>query len=341
MEKACEICGEGFQPYRPLNKYCPKCKAEARRRLARTPLTTRACEICGIDLQASKSNQRYCKGCRDEARRRRQRVAKLQQPFEEPHEFKEVAQRSAPDGYKVMIVGDLHRPFQDKRTLAAVENFWNEFKPDLEIFNGDLSDWYGLSSWDQNPSRRFKLQDELDDSAAWLEERAKANPSAERILIDGNHEDRLRRFLWRHGPELSSLRALKLESLLRLDKLDIKSLTYNSVYNLLGFRIEHGFKTTVSKAYPTNVSRFMAIATGSSGLCNHTHHASVYRWTDATGSHSYIENGCLCSMNLEYAPFPNWQWSFTYGVVHNNKIHLMPTVIYKDGFRAEGEYYPR
>ncbi|KKL23405.1 hypothetical protein LCGC14_2425750, partial [marine sediment metagenome] len=114
-----------------------------------------------------------------------------------------------------------------------------------------------------------------------------------------------------------------------------------SVVDFLGYRIEHGYKTSASKAYPVNVSRYMAIATGSSGLCGHTHHFSTYAWTDASGSHSYIENGCLCRFDLEYAPFPNWQQAFCYGVVKNNKVHLVPIQIYPDGFRAEGEFYPR
>lgn len=299
------------------------------------------CDICGHEYEARHSKQRYCNECRDEAKRRRQRVQKLAHPFEEPQEFKELHKRTAPDGYKVIIVGDLHRPFHDKKTVTAVENFWNEWKPDLEIYNGDIIDHYSISPWDKNPSRVFHLQDELDDSSAWLESRVNINPDAERILELGNHEDWLRKFLWKNAKELAGLRALKLEELLHLEEFNIKTLGYNSVFDLLGFRIEHGYKTTTSKAFPVNTSRWMAIATGSSGLCGHTHHASVYRWTDAQGSHSYIENGCLCSMNLPYAPFPNWQWHFTYGVVMEGRIHLAPTPIYSDGFRAEGEFYRR
>ena len=44
---------------------------------------------------------------------------------------------------------------------------------------------------------------------------------------------------------------------------------------------------------------------------------------------------------MEYNPFPNWQQAFTYGIVHNNKVHLMPVQIYPDGFRAEGQFYTR
>ena len=143
------------------------------------------------------------------------------------------------------------------------------------------------------------------------------------------------------GKELSGLRSLELESLLDFDKLGMEHMDYGSVVDFLGYRIEHGYKASASKAYPINVSRYMAVATGSSGLCGHSHHLSMYSWTDARGSHSYIENGCLCRFDMEYAAFPNWQQAFTYGVVYNNRVHLVPVQIYDDGFRAEGEFYRR
>jgi hypothetical protein len=261
--------------------------------------------------------------------------------FVEPRLFEELAIDQAPDGYKIIVVNDVQIPFEDRKTVAAVERFWDDFKPDLEIYNGDIFDFYSISMYDKNPTRRFKLQDELDAARSWLYRRAEANPNARRIEDDGNHEDRLRRWLWKFGEELSGLRALELNALLGFDELGIEHLAYGSVIDFLGYRIEHGNKSSTSKAYPVNVSRFMAIATGSSGLCGHTHRFSTYSWTDARGSHSYVENGCLCQFGLEYAPFPNWQQAFTYGVVHNNKVHLVPVMIYADGFRAEGEFYRR
>uniref|UniRef100_A0A6H1ZJI9 Uncharacterized protein n=1 Tax=viral metagenome TaxID=1070528 RepID=A0A6H1ZJI9_9ZZZZ len=287
-------------------------------------------------------NHYYCDtcGCKRKAENARKRLSE-DDLFEQPRAFKEVAIRSAPDGYRILIINDLQRPFHDQKTLTAVENFWDEFKPNLEIYNGDIVDLYTISSFDTNPSRRFYLQDELDDTYGWLGHRVQKNPSARRIEDDGNHEDRLRRLLWKHGHELNSLRALDLSELLHLNDLGIEHLDYSSVIDFLGYRIEHGYKTTQSKAYPTNTSRWMAIATGSSGLCGHTHHFSTYSWTDARGGHSYTENGCLCRFDMDYAPFPNWQQAFTWGVVYHNKVYLVPTLIYPDGFVAMGEHYKR
>ena len=262
--------------------------------------------------------------------------------FETPREFTVLNIDDAPDGYKIIIVNDTQIPFQDPKTLRAVHKFWDDFDPDLEVYNGDIIDLYSISSFDRNPTRAFHLQDELDESYAWLFSRAEANPNARRIFIEGNHEDRLRRFLWKEAADLSSLRVLNFEELMRFDELEMEDLTYMSVLDFLGFRIQHGWKASGgSTPWPINVGRFMAQKEGSSGLCGHTHRASIYCWTTSRGSHSYVENGCLCRFDLEYAPFPNWQQAFTYGEVKNGKVHTKLVQIYPDGFIANGEFYPR
>ena len=139
--------------------------------------------------------------------------------FDQPREFRELVIDEAPDGYRAIIVNDLQIPFQDRATVEAVSHFWDDFAPDLEVYNGDIFDFYNISSFDKNPTRRFKLQDELDESFGWMNSRAEANPSARRIFVEGNHEDRLRRFLWKFSSELSNLRALEFEELMHFEEL--------------------------------------------------------------------------------------------------------------------------
>ena len=340
-----------FEATKPNSKYCPECrcynKAQAARK--RIPPKRIQCAYPGCDcvFETTNAAQRYCKcpehDCTRKARigadRKRQDSSDL---FEQPLEFKTLSLKRLPDGFSILIVGDTHIPFQDGPTLACVEKFWDNFKPDLEIYNGDCTDFYSISPFDQNPSRLFSLQDELDMVRGWLAKRAIRNASAKRIYIEGNHEDRLRRWLWRHGPDLQSLRALDVGELLGLNELGFAHLTYMSAVDVLGFVVEHGYKASKTRSvYRMNVAKLMAQEKGTSGLCNHTHGLGTYYWTDLRGTHSYRENGSLCRQDLEYAPNPPWQWGFTYGVVHKNKLHLTTVPIYEDGMRCEGEFYPR
>lgn len=329
-------------------KYCQRCKCfrkiDAARR--RQPARRVTCEYDACHtFEARIPSAKYCPdcGCYRPAKKKRERPQLEQQEelFEQPYEFKLHRISRLPDGTKIIIVNDTQFPFQDKATLECVEKFWDDLKPEIEVYNGDILDFYALSVFDQNPSRIGTLQDDFDVARSWLEERTSKNPDATRLWNDGNHEDRLRRWMWRHGKALSSLRALTIEDQLGLDKMGFRYLSYRSIIEILGFRIEHGYRASKSAAFPLNVARLMAIATGSSGLCGHTHRMNVYYWADSRGTHSYRENGCLCRLDLEYAPFPNWQHGFTYGVVHLNKLHLTTVPIYDDGFFAEGEFYPR
>ncbi len=300
-------------------------------------------QCCTFDPPKGVGNLKYCTKhrCKRRAENARKELGTAEL-FDQPRGYKELVIKRMPNGARILIVNDTQHPFQDNATLEAVEKFWEDFKPDIEVYNGDILDFYSISSFDKNPTRRFHLQDELDTVRAWLISRAEANPNARRVFIEGNHEDRLRRFLWHNKPELSSLRALEPEKLLGLTDVGAERLAYRSIFDFLGFRIEHGWKASGGDTpYPINVSRYMASKTSSSGLCGHTHRFSMYAWTNSKGSHSYIENGCLCRMDLEFAPFPNWQQAFTYGVVHQNKVHLHGVQIYNDGFRANGEFYPR
>ena len=291
-------------------------------------------------------NHRYCfeHNCKRKAeadKKREATFANQEAQFEQPLDFAEEHIRSAPDGYKVLVINDTQFPFHDQKTMACVENFWDEFEPDLEVYNGDMIDFYTISEYSKNPSRLGDLQSDIDGTVRWFDRRANENPDADRRWNKGNHEDRLRRFLMKYAKELQCLRSLEFDKLFEVERLGIKTLEYGSVLDFLGYRIEHGYKTSASRAYPVNISRFMASATGSSGLCGHSHHFSIYAWTDARGSHSYIENGCLCRFDMEYMAFPNWQQAFTYGIVNNNKVHLVPVQIYPDGFNAMGEFYER
>ncbi len=260
--------------------------------------------------------------------------------FWRPREFKEVGMDRLPDGYRVIIVNDLQRPFHAPRILEAVEKFWDDLAPDLEIYNGDIADFYLISDHDKNPSRRFNFQNELDDTHGWLYQRATANPHARRLWDDGNHEDRMRRWLWHHSAELASLRVLTVPELLGFEEMGIEWLSYGSRIRLLGFLIEHGNRVSGGGVYTNSVAPRMARDRGSSGMCGHTHKLGKYPWTDSQGTHAYYENGCLCQTEMEYMAFPNWQHGFSYGVVHRNKLHVVQVSIYPDGFYAEGEFYP-
>lgn len=114
------------------------------------------------------------------------------------------------------VASDFHAPYHDYLAvllLCKVLAWWN---PDLFVIDGDALDFYPVSTYDKNPERAFGLQTEIDEfHTDILAPITAAIPKARKIFMPGNHEARLRKFLWRN-PDLYGVRSLQLPSLLGL-----------------------------------------------------------------------------------------------------------------------------
>jgi Icc-related predicted phosphoesterase len=62
---------------------------------------------------------------------------------------------------KNIVISDLHGEFLDKEAFGTFLKFVKDYEPNNLIINGDLVDFYMLSSFDKNPDRKTKLQEEL------------------------------------------------------------------------------------------------------------------------------------------------------------------------------------
>lgn len=76
-----------------------------------------------------------------------------------------------------------------------------DLKPHYLITIGDLADFYSVSSHSKDPSRAFRLADELTIVRRGLRQLEELG-ATEQIFIAGNHEDRLTRYLQDKAPEL-------------------------------------------------------------------------------------------------------------------------------------------
>ena len=245
------------------------------------------------------------------------------------------------EGTKVVSLSDTQYPFVDEPLVAAVERFMSDWQPDDILYNGDISDMYEISDFDKNPSRQFNLMDELTMTRAFLERHAVICPDAERYFIFGNHEDRLRRYIWKHAGAVADL-VRPLEEALGLDEQGIKYVTYGKHVEYLGFVFTHG--NFVSSGSGMTARKHLA-AYGSSGAHGHTHRLGSISKTDMNGrTHTFMEQGCLCRVDLEYnRGVADWQQGFLIGTVHGGALH--PQLIHvieahgQRGFVADGRYY--
>jgi hypothetical protein len=235
------------------------------------------------------------------------------------------------------IINDLQIPYYDAKVLELVENFLAEILPDFLFYNGDIHDFYEISDFDKNPSRINRMQDELDFTRAILGKHKVLLPNTERKLILGNHEDRLRRFLWKKAPELATLRCLTIEELLGLKENEIELIAYEQGMMINDvFLILHGNIASVHSGY---TAKRMYEKHGGCGICGHCHRLGSYFKKDRFGIWGWWENGCICHLNPDWIKNPNWVQGFSLVHFQDDRFWVEQIPIINEKFMYAGRIY--
>lgn len=207
------------------------------------------------------------------------------------------------------ILNDLQIPFQDNKVLNLVLDFIDDLKPHGVILNGDVTDCYALSEFSKNPVQDKDIDDEVNIAGMVMDRLAKS--AKECIWLGGNHEDRLRRYIWNRAPALKKRKGDEFEDRFHIKDHGFIWKPYGAVHMLGKLTITHG--SSVSK-YSGLTARNHFDKYGTSILIGHTHRLGVYYRTNVRGAHAAYENGCLCKLTPEYVQHPDWQQGFS--VVH-------------------------
>jgi predicted phosphodiesterase len=207
----------------------------------------------------------------------------------------------------MIAFSDIHAPFQDGRAIDLLCQIIEFIKPDTLINMGDWVDFYALSTFDKEPSRITKLQEELDGAFSIAQMINGVRIDGSKVMVlEGNHERRLRRYLAKH-PELSSLNALVFENLLRLNELGWSVSKEVDRVNFLNgrLRLKHGEFARKHSAYSAKAElenvRFQI-----NTISGHSHRLGS---TYARGPRHLVggwEAGCLCSLEPVYKRDPDW-----------------------------------
>ena len=201
---------------------------------------------------------------------------------------------------KFIAIPDVHVPYEDKQSVRTVLRFVKDQQPDHVVLIGDVLDNYSISHYDKNPERSQRLQWELDRTQGFLTELRRAAGIGTRITyLEGNHELRMQKYLWKH-PEIHGLKNMELPKLLELEKNDVDYCSELVWKN--AFIFTHGKKTTIY------APRVELDTNGMSGMSGHSHRRGSHYKTSRTGVTEWHSIGHLCdAKKAEYASNPNWQ----------------------------------
>jgi hypothetical protein len=139
---------------------------------------------------------------------------------------------------------------------------------------------------------------------------ALAPVTTERWFLEGNHEDRYRRYIWSRVPELAAAGAMpSFAEAFHLEDHGFQHKPYGGSLRLGKLLVTHGFLVAQDSGVSAK-RHFMRL--GTSVLIGHTHRAGVFHRTNQAGDHAAYENGCLCRLDgLGYAQFADWQQAFS------------------------------
>lgn len=236
---------------------------------------------------------------------------------------------------KIVFPTDEHHPYADMRAIELAQKITEVFNPDVRIAGSDGIDFYSISSFNKDPNH-FKyggLQREISEwqttQEAWMD----ATPNADVYFLIGNHEDRLKRYLWKN-PELYGLDVLRLEKLLDFESLGIEMADKDGQEKVFHDKlvVKHGSLVRKWSGY-TARGELEKESYGISTLSGHTHRGGqIFRKTRG-GVVSGVEGFCLCDIEPAYINNPDWQQGLVLATVNDNAVQFELITFYTRGNR--------
>jgi hypothetical protein len=101
-----------------------------------------------------------------------------------------------------LLIPDCHIPYQNKKAYNLMIKIAKDLCPDEVVILGDYADFYSVSSHAKDPRVVNILIDEVAEVNKKLDELDEKFPNAKKIYLEGNHENRLERYLVDRAPAL-------------------------------------------------------------------------------------------------------------------------------------------
>lgn len=184
---------------------------------------------------------------------------------------------------------DLHAPYHDDLAWRTFLRSIAVLRPHRIVCLGDAVDFYAVSSHSKNPARRRDLQPELEAGLRELDrlEKAAKQVRARVDYCEGNHENRLERYLCDRAPELYGL--VSAETLLRAKARGWHYHPYKTWLTIGKMHYTHDLEYAGANAAQKTLEAF-----GGNITFGHTHRGQVvYGGTAAGDDHVAMTCGWL------------------------------------------------
>lgn len=212
---------------------------------------------------------------------------------------------------KFIYTSDIHLPYDQTENVIAFLDAVKKEKPDIIVLGGDIIDFFKISRFDKDPLDGQSLTDEIAAAKAFFSDLRLAAGKRPIYWLEGNHEERLTKFIRRNAPEFADFNVLQMESLFDLERFDITYVRDTQVLQIEDWVFRHGHENG-NGSTPGLSARKGVLMYGANYIQGHIHKANVIRVSNYNGDFIGVESPCLCDMEPEYVKgYAGWQAGWT------------------------------
>lgn len=217
---------------------------------------------------------------------------------------------------RVLFLSDLHTPYHDERALQLTLNYAMKNTFDTVVMS-EVPDFYSISSWCRDPKRVHLLGEELDQCREAIRLVSELFKDRRKVYIAGNHDERLKRYIWKNAPALADLPGLNVADVLGLTEFGweyydnkerlmsgLKPFSIGHLTFLHGHEVKMGWGAV-------NVAKILYERSRTNVIAGHFHRCQEWIVRTVRGDHegSWLV-GCLGDLNPEFMPHNDWIHGF-------------------------------
>ena len=222
---------------------------------------------------------------------------------------------------KILVISDMHLPYQHKDSIKFLKEIKKEFRPDKIVNIGDLLDFHAISMHDSNPDL-YSAGMELDKAKEYIKVLEDIFPEV--IEVDSNHSSLVYRRALKYGMSKQFLKPYgEFLGTRKWKWIDDLTLTMSNGQRCF---FTHGRSADVLK-----VSQTM----GMNCVQGHYHTKFLISyWANPDNLFFAMNVGCLInqkSMAFSYAKNFKTRFILGCGIILNGIPRLLPMVINKKG----------
>lgn len=227
------------------------------------------------------------------------------------------------------VISDVHLPYHDKRTIQKWVEDCQRMNSRTLLLNGDILDFYQLSDYAKDPSKP-RMREEIQKGRQFLEYLRATFPAARIVYKEGNHDERLKRYLASRAPETFDLEDFRLQYLLRADNYGVEWVEDKRLVMVGKLPVIHGHEYRGGGGVMP--ARWLYLRTGESAMMGHLHQPTFYSFRTMTGKEVGMWSvGCACHLSPLYAPLNQWGHGWAVIEVSGESFHVHNRRLLRDG----------